>query len=122
MSRPVPTLKKQRYSDSDMTSLAQDVQQTMRSSIVPVEIRVFEGLYKEPLVIGQLDVEPSGIELIRVLNLFSPMTPVQCGPLCHFIYVASKASASITSIDGLSPTIHAQIQFRFTFRITYPTV
>jgi hypothetical protein len=112
---------KQRYygkEQSDVGNLARDAQELV-GKIPVVELRMVETLYSEPMTLGQLLDEPFGIELVRVINMFAPSTPVKCGGMVHFIWKPENNGAVITSIDGMSPVSDAAIRFRFYYRITF---
>ena len=97
---------------------ARDTQKIL-AKIPVVEHRITEQLYSEPLTLGQLTEEPFSIELVRVLNLFSPTTPVLTGGMCHFTWLPQAGGAVIASIDGMSPGRDGATKFRFYFRVTF---
>lgn len=90
--------------------------QNVFSSMPRFVTMAFESAYVEPLALAVVE-EPQSIELARIVNLYSPDTPVLCGSLCHFSYQPGNGGALITSVDGL--TSDPSSRYRFTFRITY---
>jgi hypothetical protein len=77
----------------------------------------FDSQYSEPMPLNVGALEPQAIELVRIVNLRAPETPVACGSMVHWVYRPDQGGAQITSIDGLSPLDGNM--YRFTFRITY---
>lgn len=77
----------------------------------------FDSQYSEPMPLSVGALEPQAIELVRIVNLRAPETPVLCGSMVHWLFKPRQGGALITSIDGLSPLDGNT--YRFTFRITY---
>lgn len=72
--------------------------------------------YVEPLAL-KVDAEPLSIELVRIIDLRAPSTPVLCGSLCHWTFLPAQGGALIASIDGL--TSDPTTKYRLTFLVTY---
>lgn len=94
-----------------------DIQRAF-DAIPIVLLRKIEVEYGEPLVLGNLDNEPDAIELIRVIDLDAPETPVLTGGMCHYVWRPDRGGAQITSIDGMT----GRKKYRFTFRLTYAAI
>lgn len=113
---------RQRFFDEkqkDLGSVARDVQDLL-GTIPVVELRIVESLYKEPLAISTISEEPFGLELVRIVNLFAPKTPVSaCTGIVHWVWLPEAGGASITQIGGLTPAANGKIKYRFYFRVTY---
>lgn len=75
---------------------------------------VIEQPYSEPLTLGLGGDEPQAIRADRILNLSSQTTPVLTSGFCNYTF--ANGTASITSIDGMSP---GPTIYRFVFRVTY---
>lgn len=110
-------LRRQTYQTQEVGQLARDTQAAFQR-FVPQELRTVEDLYREPMTLGQLTAEPAGIELIRIVSLTAPATPVKSGSMVHFVFRPENGGAVITSIDGLSTVVNTA-RYRFVFRITY---
>jgi len=113
---------RQRFFSKDQDQLGQvarDVQELL-GTIPVVQLKIVESVYKEPLAIGAIDQEPFGLELVRIVNLYAPKTPVSaCTGIVHWVWIPEAGGASITQIGGLTPAANGQIQYRFYFRITF---
>jgi hypothetical protein len=120
VSQRTQQLRRQSHDDKALGDLSRDTQGAF-GRFLPQEIRVIEEFYKEPMTLGQFASEPTGIELLRVINLYAPEVPVKCGSLVHYTFKPLQGGAVITSIDGLSMPINGTQRMRFVFRITYPT-
>jgi hypothetical protein len=109
--------------DKDNPALGQHARnvQGILNQIPVVEQRVVDAIYKEPFILGNLSEEPFSIELVRVVNMSSPLTTMKCGGMIHFTFLPAKGGASIASIDGLSPVTDGTTKLRFFFRISYNT-
>lgn len=116
-----PQIRKKLWGDKsveprNLGELARDIQ-SIFDSIPQQLVRTFDDFYREPLVIGTLQTEPTAIELIRITNLSAPESPVLCSGLCHWTWNPQQGGASVYSIAGLTPS--TSVRYRFTFRIMY---
>jgi hypothetical protein len=116
MSLSRMTLRKMVWSNRDVGELARDVQDVL-DTIPRVIHRTFEGLYTEPMLLGNLSEKPDAIELIHIESLVATETPVLCGSLVHFVWKPQSGGVRITSIDGLTPS--TTIKYRFVFRLSF---
>jgi hypothetical protein len=115
-------IRQQLLKDPELAEQFRDVQRAF-DSIPTMLIRKFELEYQEPLVIGNLTNEPDGIELIRIIDLGAPESPlVGVGGLCHWVWRPDRSGAQVMSIGGMSLPFHGGVRYRFTFRITYVPV
>lgn len=98
-----------------------DVQRAF-DAIPQVMLRKVEVEFSSVLVLGNMDNEPDGIELLRIIDLSAPEKPVGCGSLCHYVWRPDKGGALIYAIDGMTLAANGGKKYRFTFRITYAPV
>lgn len=75
-----------------------------------------QGYYTEPMSLA-VPFVPYAIQLMRIRNAATPGTYTPCGSLCHFLMNQNSGSAQILGIDGLSPTINANITYVFDFMV-----
>lgn len=98
-----------------------DIQRAF-DAIPIVLLRKIETEYREPLVLGSMDNEPDGIEVMRIVDLAKPETPVRVGGLCHYVWRPDRGGAQIYAIDGMTLAANGGKKYRFTFRLTYAAV
>lgn len=108
-------LRKQLFSNREQGEHARDVQRALDSQSYSFDKKL-EAFYTEPMILACGNEEPADIELVRIINLNAQETPVLCGRAVHFVWKPQLGGASITSIDGLSPS--QTVKYRMTFRIT----
>lgn len=108
--------------DAPVWQQARDVQ-TILNRIPVQEHRIVEEFYKEPSVLGGLQEEPFGIELVRIVNMFAPETPVTaCTGFINFVWKPQQGGAVIPSLGGFSIASNGTTKYRFYYRITYRMV
>lgn len=98
-----------------------DIQRALDA--IPITLlRKIETQYAVPLVLGNLMNEPDAVELIRIIDLNAPESPVTCGSLCHYVWRPDRGGVQIMAIDGMTLAAHGGKSYRFTFRLTYAAV
>lgn len=114
-----------RYQLPDNPALAENFRDIQRAfdAIPIVLLRNVETQYTEPLVLGNMDNEPNGIEALRVVDLAAPETPVRdAGGVCHYVWRPDRGGAQIFAINGMSMAANGGKKYRFLFRLTYAAV
>jgi hypothetical protein len=113
-----------RYQMQGAPELAEAFRDVQRAfdAIPMVILRKLETQYTVPLVLGNMQNEPDAIEMIRIIDLNAPETPVLCGGLCHYVWRPDRGGAQIMAIDGLTLAANGGKPYRFTLRLTYAAV
>lgn len=111
-----PKLRRQVWPTRGQKEQAGDIQQGFSRTPLTV-LRTVEEYYREPLVIGQLEREPAGVELLRIISLVAPEQAVICSSMCSYVWKPQLGGIQILSINGLAPS--TSIKYRMTFRLTF---